>query len=63
MMRWGADLADQLFLPSWIEASPEGNFLYRKYGFYDVSNAAGGLAGTNMRRDPRTRGDQGSWKP
>ena len=35
MMRWGCELADLLFLPAWIEASPEGNFLYRKFGFAD----------------------------
>ncbi|KAL1874780.1 hypothetical protein VTK73DRAFT_199 [Phialemonium thermophilum] len=51
MMQWGCDLADQLFLPGWIEASPEGNHLYRRYGFYDLERAAGGLSGTNMRRD------------
>ncbi|KAH9884420.1 acyl-CoA N-acyltransferase [Xylariomycetidae sp. FL2044] len=55
MMQWGCDLADQLFLPAWIEASPEGNALYRKYGFYDLEPARGGLQGTNMRRDARTK--------
>lgn len=53
MMQWGCDIADQLFLPGWIEASPEGNHLYKVYGFYDFENAAAGLGGTNMRRDAR----------
>lgn len=35
MMRWGCELADLLFLPAWVEASPEGNFLYKKFGFCD----------------------------
>lgn len=53
MMKWGCGLADQLFLPGWIEASPEGNYLYTQHGFYDLEMAAGGLSGTNMRRDIR----------
>lgn len=53
MMRWGCDVADLLFLPAWIEASPEGNYLYKRYGFYDYEEAAGGFGGTNMRRDAR----------
>lgn len=35
MMQWGVDVADSLCLPGWIEASPEGNFLYKRFGFYD----------------------------
>ena len=54
MMQWGCDLADQLFLPAWIEASEEGNHLYRRYGFVDFEAAAGGIGGTNMRRPART---------
>ncbi|GAB1312410.1 N-acetyltransferase domain-containing protein [Madurella fahalii] len=53
MMQWGCDLADQLFLPAWIEASPEGNHLYRRHGFYDFSKVVGELEGTHMRRDAR----------
>lgn len=34
-MRWGCELADLLFIPAWIEASAEGNFLYKRFGFYD----------------------------
>jgi GNAT superfamily N-acetyltransferase len=36
MVQWGADLADQLMLPAWVEASPFGHGLYAKYGFEDV---------------------------
>lgn len=32
-MKWGTDLADQLMLPCWIEASPKGEGLYRKFGY------------------------------
>jgi GNAT superfamily N-acetyltransferase len=35
-MKWGTDLADQLMLPSWIEASPMGEGLYRKFGYEDA---------------------------
>lgn len=54
MMKWGCDLADLLGIPGWIEASPEGNFLYKTYGFYDYEKIEGEMAGgTNMRRDPK----------
>ncbi|KAK1762837.1 hypothetical protein QBC33DRAFT_255764 [Phialemonium atrogriseum] len=59
MMQWGCDVADQLFLPGWIEASPEGNHLYKLHGFYDFGSAAGGLSGTNMKRDARKTVIQG----
>jgi len=44
-----------LMLPSWIEASPEGNFLYKRFGFYDYERIYDGEFGdsSNMRRDPR----------
>jgi len=35
MLQWGCDLADHLALPAYIEASTEGNFLYKRFGFYD----------------------------
>ncbi|KAK4956041.1 hypothetical protein LTR10_006981 [Elasticomyces elasticus] len=35
MLRWGCDVADLLFIPGYIEASIEGNFLYKTYGFVD----------------------------
>lgn len=58
MMKWGCDVADTLFLPGWIEASEEGNFLYKTFGFYDYEvlkydEDLGG--GTNMRREPLVR--------
>lgn len=33
MMQWGNELADQLMLPCWLEASPYGRGLYAKYGY------------------------------
>jgi len=33
MMQWGNDVADALMLPCWIEASLEGEWLYRKMGY------------------------------
>lgn len=53
MLQWGCDLADQLGLPAWIEASDEGNFLYKAFGFYDFEKIEGELGGTNMKRDAR----------
>ncbi|KEQ85175.1 hypothetical protein M438DRAFT_318351 [Aureobasidium pullulans EXF-150] len=52
MLQWGSDLADQLFLPSWVEASPAGNFLYRKFGYKDIEvNESGEMQGSTMRRE------------
>ncbi|RMZ01656.1 hypothetical protein D0862_06284 [Hortaea werneckii] len=55
MMIWGCNVADALMLPSWIEASPEGNFLYKRFGFYDYERIYDGEFGdsSNMRREPR----------
>lgn len=50
-MRWGCDLMDQLFVPGYIEASEEGNFLYKTFGFYDLQKLD--MGGTAMKRDPR----------
>lgn len=39
LLRWGTELADgegEGGLPVWLEASPEGYGLYRKFGFEDV---------------------------
>ena len=54
MMKWGCDVADALCLPAWIEASPEGNLLYKTFGFYDYEVIeTGDLAGgVNMKREP-----------
>jgi GNAT superfamily N-acetyltransferase len=63
MLQWGCDLADQLFLPSWVEASPTGNFLYRKYGYTDVDVKKGGdMAGSLMRREVKVRCIEGGRK-
>ena len=54
MLQWGCDLADLLFLPSWVEASPTGNLLYRKYGYRDVDVKKGGdMAGSLMKREAK----------
>ena len=52
MLKWGCDVADLLGIPGWIEASEEGNFLYKTFGFYDYEKLEGELPGTNMKRDP-----------
>ncbi|KAK2609514.1 hypothetical protein N8I77_003011 [Diaporthe amygdali] len=51
MLQWGTDVADVLAVPGWVEASPEGNHLYRRHGFNDVANVPSG--GTFMRREPK----------
>lgn len=53
MMKWGCDVADLLGLAGWVEASEEGNFLYKAHGFYEHSKIEGELPGTNMKRDPK----------
>jgi len=61
MMQWGCDLADQLMLPGYIEASKEGNFLYKTFGFYDhetIKWESGGDA-VAMKRDVTAAGFSG----
>jgi hypothetical protein len=56
MMQWGCDLADQLSLPGWVEASIEGQGLYRTFGFevYEILKEENGdLPGCNMKRQPK----------
>lgn len=36
LLQWGCDLADLLQLPGYIEASRDGNFLYKTFGFEGV---------------------------
>lgn len=61
MMQWGVDLMDSLFLPGWIEASPDGNKLYKTFGFYVHETVdINGSPVANMRRDVRSRGIEGS---
>lgn len=53
MLKWGCELADLLSLPAWVEASPDGNHLYKVFGFENVvvSNGEGDdLHGTTMKR-------------
>ncbi|RMZ86194.1 hypothetical protein DV737_g198, partial [Chaetothyriales sp. CBS 132003] len=63
MMEWGCDLADQLFLPGWVEASEDGSALYRTFGFYDYEKLTEPLPGVNMKRDPRVEGIEGGKAP
>ncbi|KAF2147912.1 hypothetical protein K461DRAFT_283055 [Myriangium duriaei CBS 260.36] len=51
MMQWGCDLADHLFLPIWVEATPKGKLLYERFGFEIIH---GGLPiGDFLKREPR----------
>jgi GNAT superfamily N-acetyltransferase len=64
MVQWGADLADQLMLPAWVEASPFGHGLYARYGFEDVDHVkvvTKTMAGeyTPMRRPLKVKGFSG----
>ncbi|KXT13348.1 hypothetical protein AC579_6022 [Pseudocercospora musae] len=58
LMQWGVNVMDTLFLPGWIEASVEGKFLYKGFGFYDYERiqVADMGNGTNMKRDLRSDG-------
>lgn len=51
-MQWGCDVADALSVPAWIEASKEGNALYKCFGFVDVGEMRG--VGTYMKREAKT---------
>jgi hypothetical protein len=53
MMQWGCDLADQLALPAWIEASEDGKQLYKMYGFYEYERLTNVVERLNMKRDAR----------
>ncbi|KAK6429086.1 hypothetical protein LTR95_014766 [Oleoguttula sp. CCFEE 5521] len=53
MLKWGCDLADQLSLPGYIEASPEGSHLYRAFGFYDAGKIEWEEDAVVMKRDPQ----------
>lgn len=53
MMQWGCDLADVLSIPAWIEASVEGQALYKVHGFVDVDTPPGLGDVTFMRREPQ----------
>jgi hypothetical protein len=59
MLQWGCNLADQLGVPAWVEASEEGNYLYKAFGFYDFEKIVGELEGTYMKRDPKLEIAQG----
>lgn len=53
MLQWGCDVADLLGLVGWIEASEEGNLLYKRFGFYEHSKVEGEMGGVNMMRDAK----------
>ncbi|KAK0630233.1 hypothetical protein B0T17DRAFT_216403 [Bombardia bombarda] len=36
LLRWGTELADSLGLPSYLEASPYGYSLYKKFGYQEI---------------------------
>lgn len=36
-MEWGVNLADSLGLPCWLESSPVGYALYKKFGYEDIA--------------------------
>ncbi|KAK0347867.1 hypothetical protein LTR91_013028 [Friedmanniomyces endolithicus] len=57
MLQWGCDLADQLFIPGYIEATTDGNFLYNTFGFYELESIDSGIGeeGVTMRRDARSQ--------
>ncbi|KAF4556601.1 Hypothetical protein D9617_1g084790 [Elsinoe fawcettii] len=45
MLKWGVAIADQMFLPAWIEASAAGSLLYKTHGFevHSKENERGSL--------------------
>ena len=55
-MQWANNLADSLFIPSWVEASTDGTALYKQFGFYEKKTI--GLSeeqrAVAMRRDDRS---------
>jgi GNAT superfamily N-acetyltransferase len=64
MVQWGVELADQLMLPAWVEASPFGHGLYARYGFEDVELVkvvTKSIVGeyTHMRRPAKVKGFSG----
>lgn len=59
MMQWGCDLADVLSVPAWIEASVEGQALYKVHGFLDAKTPPGLGEVTFMRREPKDLNREG----
>ena len=69
LVKWGAAVADQHGLPSYLEASPAGYQLYRKFGFEDLENidmdlTRWGVEGTHrfvcmIRPAPGSKGSMG----
>ena len=63
MVKWGCSVADLLGLPGWIEATEEGNFLYKALGFYEYEKIEGEMPVVNMKRDVRTTAIDEGGKP
>lgn len=60
MLKWGCNLADHLFVPSWVEASPTGNHLYKVFGFEQIeTEGESGMDGSLMKRAPTRVGIEG----
>lgn len=59
MLKWGCEVADLLGLPGWIEASEEGNYLYKVHGFYEHSKVEGEIEGVYMKRDAKAWATRG----
>ncbi|TKA81991.1 hypothetical protein B0A55_01745 [Friedmanniomyces simplex] len=61
MLQWGCELADQLWIPGYIEASVAGNFLYKTFGFQDHEQMDSdiGEEGVSMKRDARSKPVEG----
>ncbi|EKG20959.1 Protein of unknown function DUF1295 [Macrophomina phaseolina MS6] len=58
LVRMGCDIADQMFVPAWVESSPIGQHLYSSFGFKEVArpeikNRKYNLTGPVMRREAR----------
>lgn len=52
MMRWGCELADHLFLPMWVQATPAGSRLYAVFDCQPLPEERAG-GGKLLRREPK----------
>ncbi|RAK83128.1 acyl-CoA N-acyltransferase [Aspergillus costaricaensis CBS 115574] len=53
LIQWGCDRADQDGIPSWVDSSQEGVWIYQRFGFRDVSVSGVTPTGAmSMLRDP-----------
>ncbi|KAB5518085.1 N-acetyltransferase-like protein [Coniochaeta sp. 2T2.1] len=56
LLSWGNELADRERLPIWLEASPKGYGLYRRFGFEDVD-----MLETDLQRWGAVRKPDENW--